>query len=482
MKWQCIVVHVVLFFTLMLSSEQVALGSTEQYVAEVYFVVDSKAFQIYVEEVNTDGNKIAIAKEKMEADIDFFLTQVNARYDTLLNLNLKISKRKVSILTNEDVFASSIIQSNTYVSTKDALNSFDSWLETEGSLSTLNYDLALLWTGYDLFSTGTETAGFAYVGTVCNGVQATSVVEYDGTYSTVINTAHEIAHNLGASHDSGSTGYIMAPSSSPSSNNRWSFSLCSSSDITGVITQITENCLTSSNADSTIPNSGITESLNNPNVLCARKKGASSYLCQNRNFYDNAAPKGDNVCKSFYCYLSGNTCGTVMSTDGMVCGSGKTCKEGTCQDDPASTTSDLNDNCLYGDQRRVTFGGSSQTCSQFLDSTYDHYCQSSETVRQLCCGTCTERYSGKPDCPYGDKSMSCALYSANEICGHAPNAAICCKTCQGYSGRKRRSANLMTPVILSADAPPVQDGANKKSQEDQENEKKILSHVPQAMA
>ena len=39
-----------------------------------------------------------------------------------------------------------------------------------------------------------SVTGYAWMGTVCEGQKTSSVVEYDGTYSTVVNTAHEIAH------------------------------------------------------------------------------------------------------------------------------------------------------------------------------------------------------------------------------------------------------------------------------------------------
>ena len=52
----------------------------------------------------------------------------------------------------------------------------------------------ILLPSYDLFNTSTATAGYAWLGTVCEGEKASSVVEFDGTYSTVVNTAHEIAH------------------------------------------------------------------------------------------------------------------------------------------------------------------------------------------------------------------------------------------------------------------------------------------------
>ena len=48
------------------------------------------------------------------------------------------------------------------------------------------------------------------------------------------------------------------------------------------------------------------------------------------------------------------------------------------------------DNCLYGDQKTVTFNGVTRTCSDFLDANNDNYCDY-PSVSRPCCQTCAER-------------------------------------------------------------------------------------------
>ena len=56
-------------------------------------------------------------------------------------------------------------------------------------------------------------------------------------------------------------------------------------------------------------------------------------IIQDSSFYGDDVPKGDAMCKFFYCSDGGNYCSSLISSDGLLCGAGKTCLEGSCVTD-----------------------------------------------------------------------------------------------------------------------------------------------------
>src|SRR5262249_20458374 len=112
----------------------------------------------------------------------------------------------------------------------------------QGSAAQLALGLSHLMTGRDLDG---DTVGIAYIGTVCDGANASSLSEgRRPTTQSALIAAHEIGHNFGAPHD-GETGacastpqtFLMAPRLNGSDQ----FSACSIQQIQPFLSR---RCLT----------------------------------------------------------------------------------------------------------------------------------------------------------------------------------------------------------------------------------------------
>jgi len=328
---------------------------------ESYFVVDEKALDKYLLEENNSKTK---AKESALKDLNYFLSEVNKLFATFYETRIELSVREIEFIDGM-TYQTSSVKSNGMIHESTALKEFGTWLTTQNKRSSKNYDIAILFTGFNLASnTDDKTLGFAHVGAVC-GETPNGIVELDATYNTVVTTAHEIAHILGANHDSHLSSYVMAPSTNPNGEDRWYFSLCSASNTWDVINNLKQNCMTTTSSSSAKPSGQVTEGLSDPHKVCARKFGTGYYFNQNKGPYDGKLPVGDEVCKRVYCgQRGGNTLSAVVTSDGMPCAIGKTCKEGTCQSDPSSAAAAaITDNdCVFGDAKYV--GGAAETCDE----------------------------------------------------------------------------------------------------------------------
>jgi hypothetical protein len=112
-----------------------------------------------------------------------------------------------------------------------------------GSASQLALGLSHLMTGRDLDG---DTVGIAYIGSVCDGSNASSLSEGRRTTTqSALIAAHEIGHNFGAPHDGESGACASTPQTflmAPRLNGSDQFSACSISQIQPIVN--TARCLT----------------------------------------------------------------------------------------------------------------------------------------------------------------------------------------------------------------------------------------------
>lgn len=95
------------------------------------------------------------------------------------------------------------------------LNSFTAW--GPGGF-TATHDIASLWTNRNF--TG-STIGIAWLSSVCTNNRYHCLQDFTGNANLLrVLTAHEIGHNFSAGHDSGGSGFIMAPA--VNNTNTWS--------------------------------------------------------------------------------------------------------------------------------------------------------------------------------------------------------------------------------------------------------------------
>jgi len=118
------------------------------------------------------------------------------------------------------------------------LGSFRAWGQALG-FGVFTYDMAQMWTNRNF--TG-STIGIAYLNGLCNSVRYHAIQDFSSNAGLIrVVAAHEIGHNLGAFHDGGGAGTIMAPAV----NNTNTWSLNSINDINNTINGgIANGCLT----------------------------------------------------------------------------------------------------------------------------------------------------------------------------------------------------------------------------------------------
>uniref|UniRef100_A0A0B7ACW7 Peptidase M12B domain-containing protein n=1 Tax=Arion vulgaris TaxID=1028688 RepID=A0A0B7ACW7_9EUPU len=432
----------------------------QDYVVETYFVVDSQAVQPYIKEVTGSGtpeSKRAQAVANMKKDIDYILVEVNKMYDSMRSNGLKIviKIRELTILAT-NIFAAGDLQDGNDISAISSLTLFENWLTAQNSYNNLNYDAAVLWTGFDIHSdAGSYTAGYAHVGKVCDQTKATSVVEFNATYITVGVTAHELAHLLGGSHDGIASQDVMAASTLSKHKNRWSFSSCTVTDITDFIALLSPNCLLQNNPASVLPISTLetySGQMLNHNVICQRSlNNARSFMSLASNLYNNSVAKGDNVCQEIFCGAPGtSSCFATYTPEGMICDKRKRCKHGKCRPDSSPAAEAINANSVMGDQLHVEFSNPTfeGTCTDLIAKKGAIYCYNPEIGVQLCSATCNRLYTNISGCEYGDKSDQCVRHIKQAVCPR--QASICCGHCQGFIGKRSIQDSDIPNIIITA--------------------------------
>ena len=92
------------------------------------------------------------------------------------------------------------------------LSSFRSWGNSGGF--GVNFDVGEMWTDRNITSSsGPGVIGVAYVPGICNSNKYHLLEDFTSTaWALRVLTAHELGHNFNSGHDSGGSGFIMAPS------------------------------------------------------------------------------------------------------------------------------------------------------------------------------------------------------------------------------------------------------------------------------
>ncbi|GFO26720.1 A disintegrin and metalloproteinase with thrombospondin motifs 1 [Plakobranchus ocellatus] len=399
---------------------------------EVYFVVDKSVIDRYVAEQTTgdSATRLNNAMVSFNADVDYFITEINKMYASLrpMGLCIEILKKRLDVL-NINVFSDNV---NHFV----AIAAFDNWLAN----STVAYDAAILWTWQNF-----QTAGVTHASHVCRSVNASGVVLYDMTYGVAIYTAHELGHLMGANHDPDYiNGYVMEASASTLHTNRWSFSMYSKYAFDTLLAIPSYRCLSVTSSGLTVPSAAVTDALADPDTICRRaRKNKRSFMCKSPRSYGNRVPQGDWVCNQIWCReVNTNRCHATFPSDGLICGTNKRCNRGRCQDHPDAESAIVDPNCIWGDQAEISLVFSDNyryegDCARFIDMFGSNMCY--YTVVALgCCETCHKLHTGINGCEYGDLHPHCNRSTKAGVCDCY--SEFCCLFCQGYK-KKRSSAS-----------------------------------------
>ncbi|RUS80852.1 hypothetical protein EGW08_011371 [Elysia chlorotica] len=408
---------------------------------EVYFVMDQAAVTKYLTQ---SGGDEAAARAIIDQDIDYFISEINKLFEKVTDLSIGVMKRGFQILDTD-------ILQGPEVERDAGLKTFDEWRKAQGLFDKYAYDVAVLWTGFELVRDGNpSTAGYANVGKVCDSTMASLIAEYDLTYNTVVVTAHEIGHCLGSSHDSDSLRRVMGAEAYAGSENRWSFSSESSAEIKTNVGSLSTNCLLVTSPESKYVDAAIPKDITDPDHICQRaENNKESYMIKSQTYYEMQPPHGDSICRAIFCY-NGEPDSSVAAyaSDGMVCAKNKRCKEGLCVDSPDAESGAVpSDDCVFSDQTSIDIAGFKGTCTELITSFGARVCY---YYSSMCCTACSAHATADPDCLYGDKSSKCEGKEQWQVCGGS--ASTCCGLCKGYAGKRSAPENGTQQV--QPDLPP----------------------------
>ncbi|CAG5129467.1 unnamed protein product [Candidula unifasciata] len=430
-------------------------------VGEAYVVMDQKALDLHINEIpGTDSyeTKKTQAITKAQADIQYIFSETNKILSTLeaYGVNFQVKLRAVRIL-DTNVFPSYTLLNGRVISDVTALNLYSRWLTQQEAYAQNKYDFAVLLTGSDISgSADLSTTGVATIGTICNPLNALSVIEYNGTYSTVVINAHNIGLLLGTTNGGAASDRIMAFANAPKHKNRWNFDECNAFDIKEFLPSLKTNCLLDTSSASTTPVSSYATysgRLFDSNVICERTlNDTRSYTCLSTNLYNNGTAKGDAICQQLYCQWPGTPyCIPAFPSDGMICDNRKRCDKGKCVADTSATSATVDSECVLGDQKRLVlprfpFNG---TCPEFIAQEGRSMCYNS-VIENFCCATCKRYKTNILGCEYGDKNYQCPSLEKSIACS-SNNAAVCCSTCNG-AVRKRSTREDISPYSIRDDS------------------------------
>ncbi|XP_063411214.1 zinc metalloproteinase-disintegrin-like VAP2A [Mytilus trossulus] len=426
---------------------------------------------------NTDTERNMATIDSIMEYYAYVINDMNVHYESIQGVpwDMKNVYAGIYIATSptESTWTETIkyLSSGEYIVDGDiALNNFKAWLETNAA-QLPDYDHAMLFSGYDLFTStpegpSTGLLGLAWVGAICTKVRYTayyenSIVEDKGKAIVGLVAAHELGHNLGASHDTSSKNncsaddrYVMAPSAyakkDEKATNHYIFSNCSIDyfqEYIDELNKVDKNCMASlsPNNDPTALdkyNATLHGQIYNHDEQCMQNRHSEdSYLCRNQHYLDPTT-----VCKYMYCLVPGTGfCSIHIPWEGTVCGDGKWCIAGKCCEDVRAQSA--NSSCILGD---APFCASDIIPKPRL--CYDNYYNPI-----YCCGICQNYHTGITGCEYGDRlsgcvKTDCPYYDTNT------RENSCCKTCapdesttEAVKTTEMTTQESTTPITTTAD-------------------------------
>lgn len=313
------------------------------------------------------------------------------------------------------------------------LNAFMAFMNKQ--TFSFSYDHAVALFNKDIFSDDTSVTdankragvvGFAPVSGVCTDRRYSINEEQAGFINAGV-IAHELGHNLGSSHDGGSTGiaascpvtnnFLMSPSPQQTNlKNQFKFSFCTVEQFKAGLLNKARNgpsdqatkCLLNTNFKQ-VPETemvanlypGLTLTLNDQ---CAMQQGH-----RDASFAQNQV---DTICVSLWCKNNTSpnkfTTSFVPAVDGSVCGSGKWCIKGDCV--ASAFVPQLA--CPFGD-----------------DVVWQMPGVNSAPLR----------------CPAAFKLMRDNKISVSAFCADPVYSAQCCQSCQKYKNMACKDTDVFCP-------------------------------------
>ncbi|XP_077529118.1 venom metalloproteinase antarease-like TtrivMP_A [Haemaphysalis longicornis] len=278
--------------------------------------------------------------------ICILFNSINAVFMSITNPTIKLLLVGLEVTKNDEPY---VFGNEEVMYDDSSLNLFSQYV-TQKKESYGNPDAIVLLTGRDMCtSTGRSlnkmVAGIAYLGQVCKEHNVAISEDIGGSYSGVLETAHEISHLLGATHDGSSghweiqdhpdsyacpekQGYLM--SYHDGGEKRYRLSNCSQKQIKHVLGLQSSHCL------EVVSKKAYAIHNIYPGQLLSTKQYCQYLYPRFRNMYANTSDILSSHCKLKCCKLVRHgrsfapACSVKIMLDGMSCGGWKKCFRGRC--------------------------------------------------------------------------------------------------------------------------------------------------------
>ncbi|ESP02620.1 hypothetical protein LOTGIDRAFT_171821 [Lottia gigantea] len=313
------------------------------YIIEVCFLAD---YAIYQKFLTKNANDAAATQTEMSTYYAFHAEQLRVRYKTVQEIDptFSISIVNSGLVIFTDPADIPFVETNKVADTINSsliLSEFRNYINNiPAGITIPDSDHYMLFSGYDLFSASTgslSNAGLAYTGVLCT-TYAMSLVEDRRRERSAITAAHELAHGVGAGHDSNegcdnADQYIMtavsnigAITSTEIAKRRWTFSSCS----------VAAFKLDLESTDCLFDNRyGDGELSASPKLgqIYSKDDQCRFAVADNSSYYGE--DPGEE-CYKMKCLATTTTLRYVIPLDYSDCGTDKWCVHGECVAKPAS--------------------------------------------------------------------------------------------------------------------------------------------------